>query len=231
MYKALKIGLGVSAAGVGALASAFVFRVPLIVATGIAVADGLKLGAWALLGSGAALSLGGCVPIGRHLLNNAADKRLAGSLKESDNTPVIRAKLTRLAASMPTVQQLLERCLSQLDEMDRRKLQLAEILRLTGAGESWGDVTALLDSIERTILQNMKVVILHGLNQDENDVDTDTYSRLIEDQLSKTRTLLDKVKETTTYVTDLIGGSTGSDENAELESYLNVLRDMVDRSS
>jgi len=238
VYKTLRFGLPVAALGaVGVLVSHIRnLRVLLITSSvGIVGANAISTVAWVVLGVGLASTALGCIPVVRDALGSLADSKRSGVLAAADDPVIVRKELTRLAAKLekthPEASAGLGRCLAQMDSMDKWQAQLDEILRLTDTGESWGDVVGLLGSVERTICENMRVVILRGIAYDHTDLSGEEYAQIIAAQLRKNEALLGKCKETLAYVADLIGNNTGAEDMVELEAYLSVLRDMVNRNN
>jgi len=225
-------GLSVFAVGGLGLVAANAFRVAIIVSQGIIAANAAPISAYVLMGAGLATAAVGAVPLVRQQAARLSEGKRTALLAEGKETPAaIRSELQRLKKVHPLLATEFDSCLAQLDNMDKRKAQLDEILRISKTEVEWSSVVELLQSVEKVICTNLRAVIVRSIACDQSDQPNSAYydelKKLIKAQQDKNQKLLDETKEALDHVADLISGDSGGGNSVELDSWLKVLRDMV----
>jgi len=225
-------GLGGLVVGGLGLAAASIFRIAIIVNQGIIAANMAPIPCYVLMGAGAVATALGAAPIIKQQTARLSEGKRTALLAEGKETPeAIRSELQRLKKLHPLLADDLDACLGQMDSMDRRKAQLDEILRISKTENEWSNVVELLQSVEKIICANLRVVIVRGIACDQSDQPNSTYydelKKLIKTQQDKNQKLLDGSKEALDHVADLISGEGGGGDSVELDSWLKVLRGMV----
>ena len=226
-YQTLRSGIATFLLGSIGVCTSLIFRTPLIIEAGIGVANAVQLAGWAVTATGGVVALAGTVPALKDVTRSMSEGKRTGALAAGNDPAVIRRELKHQKEHHPPLAADIDRCIAQIDNVEKQRNQFAEVLRLSAATESWGDIISLLADTENTILENFKKVILFGISyEDETPQAQQEYRALIEEQLGKNQALLDKYAETRKHVTSLIAGTTQC-SSAELEAYLSVLRGMV----
>jgi hypothetical protein len=227
VYKTLRSGIALFLMGVIGVCTSLIFRTTLVIEGGIGVANAVQLAGWAVMGTGGVTSLIGTVPVIRNATRSSADKKRIGVLAAKNTPAVIRNEINHQKVHHPALATDLDRCLGQIDSMEKQRAKFDEVLRLSSSKESWGDIISLLSDAEDTILENFKRVILFGISYEDETVQKQVeYKMIIEEQLAKNEVLLNRCAEIRHHVTSLISGNSTCN-SAELDAYLSVLRDMV----
>ncbi|MCL2819052.1 MAG: hypothetical protein FWD41_04935 [Actinomycetia bacterium] len=227
MRKTLTTGAATVAAGGVAVATATVLRTAIIVEAGLGAANVALAGSWALAGIGALVMAAGAIPAIRKAATKKPQLDRAGILATKNDPAVIRNELQHQKSHHPALIPDFDKCIAQLDNIEKQQAQLEEVLLLSNAKESWDDVSSLLVSVQDAVCENLKPVILFGISfEDQTNTDLGDFRMIINEQLGKNYSLLGKCSETRKHVASLISANKSS-SNDELEAYLLVLRDMV----
>jgi hypothetical protein len=239
-----KIGLGLIILGIGLLLVTRVAETAIIIQTGIRFFEILSILPFVAVVAGAIVLVVGFVPTIKARLATQAEIRQREEEQEIESKPTlshsagsydpidIRRRLVRLKEQRPDLSNLLEKCETQMDAMDRRQEKLKELLDLNEA--DWLRATEeLLDEVEQFTCKNFRKVINRGIVSDLEDANVfsqdekySTDQELIEAVLAGNQTELDEIKKFLADLADLISEQSDNSQT-RLESWMKVIRDSL----
>lgn len=152
---------------------------------------------------------------------------LADYTEDSTNPDFTRKRLLYLREEMPGAEGLVQRCLSQMDEMDRLQAKQEFLIRANDASYL-SDTIAVLDNVERRICRNFQNVV-------NICIATDKIERLdmieIEKYLKNNQKKLDDTSELLTASAKRINQyNAGDDRSAwdEVRSWIETIRSSLE---
>ena len=149
-----------------------------IVELGIGTYRILNLVAMVSAGAGGLMIVGGLVKKANHeskiaieRADDLIEKAETLSLEYAQNPRYVRQQLKRFEESKDyAVRDLVDKCVGQLDLMDKRQAQMNELLRLNNA-DYLRDLNKVLDDTELRICQNIKKIVNMLIIADDDSFD------------------------------------------------------------
>lgn len=218
---------------------------PLIISAGVRALSFLKIAAIIATGAGAATMIGGFVPDVLHLIANTSfQKRIDGAnaerrktfaeyAKDSLNPVKTRERLTDLKENNPKLSQLIDRCLSQMDKMDKLQARYAALLSANDATYLDNTVT-VIDDAETRMCRNMRNIInCCILVEDGSDDLSDFDNQIIAKSLADNDNELQNVDTLIHYAVNYINNyqQNGVTDMSELKAWIKVMRQSTEEPS
>lgn len=238
-FKALRIlgylllALGIVGVGAGLLSSSY-----LIVSLGIRTVEALSIASYVALGAGAAAVAGGAIPVLSDRIKKQNNDRLLESKRQTDtknmteyakdslNPEKTRIRLEQLKRNNPSLNTVVDRCLSQMDRIDTYQERHKSLL---DANEAiyLEDTIEVIDQSERRMCQNFRNIINCCILVEDTDGSADELDAQIiesslkdnEDELAAVSTLL---KYSVAYINNY--NRNGVRDRSELDAWLKIMK-------
>lgn len=239
MSKALRIiGIILTVLGIGGVAAASIANPAMIITLGVHGVAALKTIAFITAGVGVASIVGGTVPpVVRSIRARSDIKQLETSKKEnlkqfseyakdSLNPEKTRMRFEQLRRNNPSLSDLVDRCLKQMDTIDMYQARHKSLL---DANEAiyLEDTIEVLDNSEKRMCRNFRNVInccilVENTDQGEEALDREIIESSLadnEDELKSVDTLL---KYSVAYINNY--NRNGVSDRSELDAWLKVMK-------
>ena len=237
---AVLLALGITGICVTNFASA-----SLIISVGVRTLSVLKIAGFIAAGAGAATLIGGFVPdVLRLIANTSFQKRIDGAnaerrktfaeyAKDSLNPVKTRERLTDLKENKPNLTQLVDRCLSQMNHMDKLQARYDSLLRANEATYLENTVP-VIDDAETRMCRNMRNIInCCILVEDGSDDLSEFDNQIIAKSLQDNENELQNVDTLIHYAVNYINNyqQNGVTDMSELKAWIKVMRQSTEDSS
>ena len=238
LIKWLRI-IGAIAALVGVVGAGlkFTLNTTIIVALGIRVASFLTTAAYSAAGIGSTLFALSFLPKIQNNFeqiretkmlrdkNDAEYERTADYEADSLNPEKVRDRLVQLQDCNPYLEDLMENCIHQKDDIDRYQERLDRLLRANNASYL-DDIVGILDKTEQRICANFRDIINCCLLVEYNGEDLSASSKEIvksslqnnQEELEAVKILLDR---SVSYINDF--NRKGIDDRSELDAWIKTM--------
>lgn len=208
-----------------------------VIGFGIRVFGILRNVGFVVLALGLLVALIGAIPFYRELASEryaqqratAAHRQqsqiLSDYAKDSTNPELTRKRLRQLQQEMPSIDQLVERCLAQMDRMDKMQAR-QNVLIETNDAQYLRKTVEVFDKVERRLCQNFRNVINLCIATDLLD---DEDERKINRHLADNDTKLNNAQELLDASVDWINqyNTDSASDRSEVENWIAVIRDSL----
>lgn len=233
--------LGLTAAAAGLIAGAILSPAnsSMVVALGIRTLNALTSAAYITAGIGAGAAVVGAIPIAANIIRNHTDTKLIETTKKEDqkkfdeyahdslNPEKTRIRLEQLRRNNPSLSDLIDRCLTQMDTID---IYQARHKSLLDANEAiyLEDTIEVIDNSEKRMCRNFRNIInccilIENTDKGPEELDAD----IIESSLSENEEELHIVNTLLKYSVGYINNynRSGVSDRRELDAWLKVMKD------
>ena len=239
------LGAILIAAGIIGVLAANAATPSLIVAVGIRAVHAMQIAAFAAIGVGAAAVALGFVPnIKRLVESNNRQKMLHGKIaekqktfdayaKDSLNPAKNRERLDDLKESNPKLTPLVDRCVSQMNRMDKLQARYQTLLEANDATYLQNTVP-VIDDAETRMCRNMRNIInCCILVEDGSDDLSEFDNQIIGKALSDNENELQNVDTLIHYAVNYINNyqQNGVTDMSELKAWIEVMRQSTEESN
>lgn len=227
-------GIGLAA---GAMASSF-----FIVALGIRTVSALTAMSYAALGIGGAAAIGGSVPLiankvkAKNEIKFIEAKRQADSknfdeyAKDSLNPEKTRIRLELLRRNNPNLNDLVNRCLEQMDKIDTYQLRHKTLLDANDA-IYLEDTIEIIDESERRMCQNFRNIInccilIEDTDSSADELDEDIINTSLADNEEELSTVATLMKYSVAYINNY--NRNGVKDRSELDAWIKIMKSSME---
>ncbi len=239
--KALRIGGYVlAAAGIFGIGVASAAPPAMIIAVGVRGVSAISAVSGVVAGAGAVAVTGGTVPAIVKKVKSKSETKLIESKKEADeknfseyakdslNPEKTRVRLEQLRNNNPSLNDIVDRCIEQMDKMDNYQSRQKSLLEANEA-VYLSDTVFVLDESERRMCRNFRniinccIIVEYSDNNDDLDMAT-IQSAMAEndDELTEVSTLL---KYSVAYINNY--NRNGVKDRSELDAWLSVMKSSI----
>ena len=244
-FKALRIlGWLLAILGGIGLAAGLVASSALIVAFGIRTFSALGVMSYVLLAAGATAVIGGTIPLIAQrfkahnddlLLENKRKedtKKMSEYAKDSLNPEKTRMRLEQLRQNNPKLNELVERCIVQMDKIDTLQARHRSLL---DANEAiyLEDTVEVIDESERRMCQNFRNIINCCILVEDTDSGTEELDwGIIEKSLADNSEELSAVSTLLKYSVAYINNynRNGVKDRSELDAWLKIMKSSMEEN-
>ena len=203
-----------------------------IVELGIGTYRILNLVAMVSAGAGGLMIVGGLVKKANHeskiaieRADDLIEKAETLSLEYAQNPRYVRQQLKRFEESKDyAVRDLVDKCVGQLDLMDKRQAQMNELLRLNNA-DYLRDLNKVLDDTELRICQNIKKIVNMLIIADDDSFEEDSVDHQMADKYLKDNSkILNQCRELLWQTRDYINNQGDQEDVSVIQAYIETLK-------
>lgn len=146
-------------------------------------------------------------------------------VEDNTNPDFTRRRLEQLQLEMPQFEDLVEKCLDQMDRMDRLQAKQQLLIEANDA-RYLKDTVAVLDKVERRICQNFRVVINLCITADDEPLDMKQINRSLEDNEMKLGDTKELLKASVDWINQYNADGNITDRS-EVENWITVIRNSL----